>query len=208
MFDWFKEHKSVIFVVGIVFVLIGYYVFTALERPISHEEENSWNLSEEVVVEEEVEEEAQTEVIEEILVDVKGSVNQPGVYLAESGDRVIDLIEKAGGLNEKANESAINFAMRVTDEMVLYVPAIGEELNLPLDAGATLTNSSNRDKVNLNTATQSDLETLPGIGPAKAQTILEYREQNGPFQTIEDIMKISGFGEKTFEKLKDSISVH
>lgn len=147
-----------------------------------------------------------------VLVDVKGAVINPGVYEAEIDDRVIDLITKAGGLNEHADETQINFAMRVEDEMVLYVPKIGElpegAIIGPIGEGVLGSGQAKNDgKVNLNTANEAELQTLPGIGPAKAAAIIEFRENNGSFKVIEDLKSISGIGDKTFEKLKDSIKV-
>ena len=124
---------------------------------------------------------------------------------------MIDIIEKAGGLLDSADKNNINFAMKVVDEMVLYIPAIGEQN--PIDgwcqrlSGSLQEGSTADGKINLNSATESELQTLPGIGPSKALAILEYRETNGSFKTIEDLMEISGIGEKTFEKLKEHIIV-
>lgn len=203
MLDWLKDHKFYV-LLGVA-VLVGaiVYYFSLQTNPFSGEQgivsssiDDGFHVDGEEMNEEEV---------EETLVDVKGAVANPGVYKAIAGERVVDLIEKAGGLTETANHVAINFAQRVVDEMVLFVPAIGEEgegefADFSGDA-------SNNDKVNLNTASQAELETLPGIGPAKAGAIINYRETNGSFKTIEDLMLISGFGQKTFEKLKDSIRV-
>ena len=146
-----------------------------------------------------------------MMADIKGAVKKPGVYEVSNDERIINLIEKAGGLQEDADPSAVNFAMKVSDEMVVYIPKKGEQM---VEVGGGV--SSNQQpsstmqgagKVNLNTATTSELETLPGIGPAKSSAILEYRESNGAFKTIDDLKSISGIGDKTFEKLKDLISV-
>lgn len=204
MLDWIKEHKRYVGITLVLVFLLGYYFVFAL--PEASEEAN-WNVSEEHDLE--MIEETPLEQLpeEEILIDVKGAVQKPGVYKAVLGERVIDIIEKAGGITERANSAAINFAMRVTDEMIVYVPSIGEEEN-NRDVVMAASSSGNSDQININQATQAELETLPGIGPSKAQAIIEYRETNGPFKAIEDIMSISGFGEKTFEKLKDSIRVN
>lgn len=205
MLEWFKERKYFLFIGAIIAILLIYYFMSPLSKPSSLDDESNWT---EEIAEDTIIEPPNPSVEEDILVDVKGAVNSPGVYKAVMGDRVIDLIEKAGGAKETANVSAINFAERVTDEMVLYVPTIGEELEVFEGQGAASTlNESDSDKINLNKAMQTELETLPGIGPAKAQTIIEYRETNGSFKSIEDIKSISGFGEKTFEKLKDHIKV-
>ncbi|WP_077214041.1 helix-hairpin-helix domain-containing protein [Bacillus dakarensis] len=205
MIQWMKEHKGYVLLGFILVVCILYYYFSTAGSAQLPEQEDTWTLEEETPIEE-LHKEPETE---EIMVDVKGAVASPGVYIAEVGERVVDVIEKAGGLTETANAAVINFAMRVTDEMVLYVPEKGEELEIEGQANPVVSQGGGpqSDKINLNKATQAELETLPGIGPAKSQLILEYRDQNGSFKTIEDIMEISGFGEKTFEKLKDLITV-
>ncbi|MGD6940905.1 helix-hairpin-helix domain-containing protein [Cytobacillus gottheilii] len=156
------------------------------------------------VTEEVIEEPVEEEII--ILVDVKGSVENPGVYEAEDGDRVVDLIAEAGGLENDADEKMINFAQRVTDEMVLYIPKEGEE-----SAGIELNMSANSiddETVNLNTADSMELQTLPGIGPAKAEAIIDYRDTNGSFAEKEELKEISGIGDKTYEKLAELIKVN
>lgn len=154
----------------------------------------------------EQEEEEQEEVI--IKVDVKGAVNRPGVYIADSGDRVIDLIADAGDFTSEANKDQVNLAQVVEDQMVILVPEIGDEGVGGVTTGPeTSLGGSSDGKINLNTATQAELETLTGVGPSKALSIIDYREKTGKFQSVEDLKKISGIGDKTFEKLKDSIKV-
>ncbi|RTR35345.1 hypothetical protein EKG37_05560 [Robertmurraya yapensis] len=207
MLEWVKNHKQFVVIAALMFILLSYYLVSSVLKPLEDEENGNWEPSS-TEPESTVEEEGkQVEEIEEqeILVDVKGAVQNPGVYKATTGDRVIDVIERAGGITEAANGEVVNLAMRVTDEMVIYVPLIGEETESV--AGVVSPGGGESDKININKATATELETLSGIGPAKSAAIIEYRETNGPFQTIEDIMSISGFGEKTFEKLKESISV-
>ncbi|AGK54993.1 ComE operon protein 1 [Bacillus sp. 1NLA3E] len=108
----------------------------------------------------------------------------------------------------------MNLAMHVEDEMVLYIPMVGELVqetqgfvqssNGGLSAGSL---GSESNKININSADEAELETLPGIGPSKSAAIIEYRTTTGPFKSIEDIQSISGIGEKTFEKLKDKIAI-
>lgn len=178
-----------------------------------HEEENvnvivgkaAWEQETQTETEELAEETPAEEGI--ILVDVKGSVADPGVYEAQEGDRVIDLINEAGGLGENADEKMINFAQRVTDEMVLYIPAAGEDVSGTEMPSAP--NGGNDDgTVNINSADSTKLQTLPGIGPAKAEAIIEYRETNGSFAEKEDLKEISGIGDKTYEKLAELIKVN
>lgn len=205
MAEWIKEHKVYVIPGVLLAVILVFY----LMMPGKSDEtaQGDWEQAQPPFLEEETEMEPEDqEEGEEMLVDVKGAVRNPGVYYAKPGQRVIDMIEEAGGLMEDADESALNFAMRVVDEMVIYVPRTGEEpgsrevISLPEE-------TEKEGKVNLNQADQSQLETLPGVGPSKAAAIIEYREKNGPFKVIEDLMLVSGFGEKTFEKLKDKITV-
>ncbi|MEK3797841.1 helix-hairpin-helix domain-containing protein [Peribacillus sp. FSL H8-0477] len=146
-----------------------------------------------------------------IKIDVKGAVELPGVFIADEGDRVIDLIDDAGGFHPDADRDKVNLAQLVKDQMVIYVPKVGEETEtLPQDAAATVSGPAGGDKdggmINLNTATETELMTLTGVGPSKAAAIIEYREKS-PFQSIEDLKKVSGIGDKTFEKLQDSITI-
>lgn len=206
MMEWMKEHKGYVLIGLILVICILYYYFSTAGQAQLPEQEDTWTLEEEPPLEESPKEQE----AEEIMVDVKGEVASPGVYKVEMGERVVDVIEKAGGLTEAANTSVINFALRVSDEMVVYIPAKGEAVEVAGDVhsvDASQGGSPKSNKINLNKATQAELETLPGIGPAKSQLIIEYRDENGSFKTIEDIMTISGFGEKTFEKLKDLITV-
>lgn len=141
---------------------------------------------------------------QEIHVDIKGAVERPGVYTMVSDQRVIDVIEKAGGLLEHSDASTINFAKQLEDEMMIYVPLIGEEVVAEASAGHE---AAEGISININQADLNDLLNLNGIGPQKAQEIITYRESNGDFNTVEDITKVSGIGEKTFEKIQQQITV-
>jgi competence protein ComEA len=143
---------------------------------------------------------------ETVIVDVKGAVHQPGVYEVEADLRVTDVIEIAGGLRPDADQNQVNLAQKITDEQVIYVPIIGE--TPPTNqASQTSEAGSSGGKVNINSATLEELQTLSGIGAKKAQDIIDYREAQGPFSTVEDLGEVSGFGEKTIEKLRDAITV-
>jgi competence protein ComEA len=143
-----------------------------------------------------------------IMVDVKGAVRHPGVYTVEEGDRLIDAITAAGGYLPDADSRLLNHAMKLTDELLVYVPLVGEEL---LEGGLSLVvqqNPQNNDGlININTADEILLMTINGIGPAKASAIINYREEHGPFISPESIMDVSGIGQKTFEKLEHQITV-
>lgn len=137
---------------------------------------------------------------DEIVIDLKGAVKKPGVYEMRAGERVHHLLKKAGGTVKNAEEKQVNLAAVLQDGMVIYIPYEGEE---GVQTGA----GGEAETVNINTASTEELQAIPGVGPSKAEAITAYREENGPFQTVEDITNVSGIGEKTFEKIKSSISV-
>ena len=143
-------------------------------------------------------------------VDISGEVNKPGVYKVTNETRLFEVIEMAGGLTENADPDSLNRAEKVTDGEKIIVLSYEESSereksssSVP-DYGLT---SDEGDKVNINTADSSELQTIPGIGPAKAQSIIDYREQNGYFTTTEDIMDVTGIGQKTYASIKDYIVV-
>jgi len=155
-------------------------------------------------------------------VHVAGAVKNPGVYNLPSSSRVIDAIEKAGGATENADLDQINLADYVSDGQKIEVPKLKSgdtSLNYKLitdeldKIGANKIDSTNEksssksDLVNINTADSSELQSLPGIGTTIANSIIEYRKENGNFETIEDLKNVSRIGDKTFDKLKDLITV-
>lgn len=186
------------------------------------------------VVLEEPEEAIKEEKKSVIKVDVKGAVLNPGLYEFEEGSRVSDAIHASGGLLETADTSFINLSKLLKDEMVIIIYT-KEEIH-SLEEGKTAikyiekqcvcpsikndgcveeskkeTNQEKKETYNgmvsLNTGTLQELMSLTGIGESKAQAIISYREQNGPFTDIHDITKVSGIGEATFEKIKDRLTV-
>jgi competence protein ComEA len=142
-----------------------------------------------------------------IKIYLTGQVKSPGILVMSDGDRIADAIEQAGGALPDADLNRINLALKVSDEGMYHVPAIGEEIDKSISDLVDNSGFNHNAKVNINKADQAQLETLNGIGPAKAQKIIDYRNKNGLFQSIEEIMNVSGIGEKTFEGLKDQIEV-
>jgi len=142
----------------------------------------------------------------EVGVYVVGAVMNPGVYFLPQGSRVADALEAAGGPTEEADLERVNLAKRVYDEEQVYVPRLGGE-NPPLPPPSGSSSSQAGGKININTATAAELESLPGIGPVLAQRVVDYREANGPFATIEDIKNVSGIGEGIFAEIKELIFV-
>ena len=139
---------------------------------------------------------------EGIYVHVCGEVQCPGVYELNNGSRIFEAIEKAGGMTEKAAAESVNQAGILEDGQQLYIPSEEELLNQKKDA-ATM----EQGKVDINKASREELMTLSGIGESRAADIIKYREENGDFSRIEDIMLVSGIGEKTFEEIKEQITV-
>lgn len=150
------------------------------------------------VAETDLKEEEDTKEAESIFVYVCGAVVCEGVYELPYGSRVYEAIERAGGFREDAATANVNQAEIVKDEERIYVPVIGEQIE-------AVTQSDGR--VNINKASKDELMTLPGVGESRAESIIEYREAKGSFQTIEDIMQVSGIKEGLFEKIKDLITV-
>ncbi len=137
-----------------------------------------------------------------LYVHVFGAVTQPGLYRLAEGARVVDVVAAAGGLAAEADSAAINLARPLTDGEQLYVPAVGEA---PPDAGGQ--GAAGDTRINLNTADAGELDTLPRIGPAMAERILQWREDNGRFTSVEDLLAVPGIGEKMLAGLRDLVTV-
>lgn len=147
-----------------------------------------------------------------LFIDIKGAVKNPGVYQLQAGDRLLDAIEKAGGMQPEADNDQVNLAQKLEDEMVIYIPQKGEEppefISQMTTTSETAEKQENEATININTATKEELMQLSGIGAVKAQNIISYREEKGGFKTIEELKEVSGIGERTFEQLKENIAVH
>jgi len=146
-----------------------------------------------------------------IFVDVSGAVERPGVYQLDSKARINDALIAAGGLSESADRvwvsKTINLASIVKDGAKIYIKDTSNQQTGASSQQAEVQGlSTNQGMININTASQSELEKLPGVGSATALKIVNYR-QNNPFSSIEDLMKVPGIGEKTFEKMKEMLSV-
>ncbi|MEH7379882.1 helix-hairpin-helix domain-containing protein [Bacillus sp. JJ1533] len=195
-----KKLKLTVIISGICLV-----IFFVLFQIWGHETKVEPIEEEELMLEPNVGEEAGVEEeIKVILVDIKGAIHNEGVFEAKDGMRVKDVVEMAGGFTEDAEHRQVNLAQRVEDEMVIYVPRIGES---PEIESSSLPYKED-GKVSLNKGTQADFETLTGIGPSKAAAIIAFREENGPFKQLEDLLQVSGIGEKSFEKIKDELKLN
>ena len=209
---WQKYGKSMLLPGVLVIIGLCYFYFLSIDSSPPQEE-----LIETIqpTEQKEIIEPVEEPVLAQVLVDVKGAVLHPGVYALNEEQRIVDAVNLAGGYLIEAETQLINHAQKVQDEMVIYIPVKGEKLDevtsgfilMPTAESSTGGTSTKDGKVNLNKADEVTLTTLSGIGPSKAQSIIAYREENGAFQTIEDLKKVTGIGDKTYEKLKDSISV-
>ena len=180
------------------------------------------------IITKEVREVAKQEEVK-LYFDIKGSVKKPGVYEFTQGDRIIDAINKAGGLTKNATTNNLNLSKKLTNEMVIYVFNKNEltttkafeqvnnvaeckcetiEVNNCVDKNTTNESTDNETtKININTDSKEKLMTISGIGSSKADAIIEYRTKNGNFKTTEDIINVSGISKTIYDKIKDTITV-
>ncbi len=158
---------------------------------------------------------APTPTVAMVRVDVRGAVAKPGVYALPSGSRVQDAVTLAGDLVSGAEIRNINMARKLNDGEQLYIPATGEATAAPPTTApapakgekAPTPTKTPLGKININTATAEELDLLPGIGPAIAERIIQYRTENGPFKAPEDLKKVRGIGDALYNQMKDKITV-
>ena len=151
-----------------------------------------------------------------IIIYICGAVKESKVVQLKENSRISDAIEAVGGLNKDADLTNINLAYILEDGEKIYIPKKGEQVQTEITStssdfqnsiSSSSSSSSKNNKININRATQTELETIPGVGPSTALKIINYREKNGKFASIEDIKNISGIGDAKYEKMKDFISV-
>ena len=140
----------------------------------------------------------------EVVVYVTGAVNSPGVYAIEDGNRLVHAVEAAGGATEDADLTSINLAVQIKDEDHWHIPRLGEGPPPPRGEGTEAVPSTS-DKVDINSATALELESLPQIGKVKAQAIVSYREANGSFESPEDLLEVNGIGAATLAAIEDLV---
>ena len=219
-----KKHKGKIFIlIFILFTLFIVYDTYYVEPEVEVEEVTTQK-------KEDTEDKKEETKEVKVLVDVKGEINTPGVYELTSNNTVMDAINKAGGLTKQSDTSNINLSKKLEDEMVIIVYSKSEikkmneedKIECPPCNNACITEEDEKAKLNseksettntpagkikINTAGSEALQTLDGIGEAKAKAIIEYRNKNGNFKNIEDIKNVSGIGDSVYEKIKDNITV-
>lgn len=198
-----KEQILIIIIIIIIFIISGFNFINKNFLSTKNDHNENTDGVEELFMK--LEEEAETNEDEQyIMVHVSGQVYNPGIVELKLGSRVIDAINLAGGLKKDADSDKINLARKLSDEEKIHIPKIGEEEISFEDSN--LKQGNNEGKININICTKEELMSLPGIGEVLAGRILEYREQT-PFKTIEDIMNVSGIGNKKFESIKELIIV-
>ncbi|MBM7643162.1 helix-hairpin-helix domain-containing protein [Streptococcus loxodontisalivarius] len=142
-----------------------------------------------------------------IYVDIKGAVANEGVYELEPESRVMDLVKMAGGMTAEADRKSVNLAQKLKDEDVIVIAKQGEVVAASSSQATGASSSASSDKINLNSASLTDLQTISGIGEKRAQDIIDYRDSNGGFKSVDELTNVSGIGEKTLEKLKEEVTV-
>ena len=156
--------------------------------------------------------------MEKIAIHIIGEVKKEGIIYLDKGSRIVDAIKKAGGATKEADISQINLAYELQDGQKIYIPNKNEKLSeyITISSGNNVIIGENKSsvqtegkekKVNINTASVSELDSLPGIGPSLAQRIIEYREDNGNFKSIEELQNVKGIGEAKYSDIKDNITV-
>ncbi len=212
---WFLSKREKI-LVGIIALLVVIVCGTFYMNKVDYGEtivtsSNEKDVKEEVDV---LNEENKTVGPPDMAVYIIGAVKNPGVYKISTGIRLSELIVLAGGALSDADLNRLNLAKKLTDEDKVYIPKIGEKIEDMqmsstdnLDITTTSNSQSVSSKININTATASQLDTLPGIGPTYAQNIIDYRNANGKFKSIEGIKEVAGIGAKRFDAIKDMITI-
>ena len=227
----YRHKKQIILVcLGLVLLLVigSFFIYKNYTAENKEEKNIVLNTKKDIKKDEEEEEEVYYQV------DIKGEVINPGIYTVKEGSRVIDVIRLAGDLTEVADTSVLNLSKKVKDEMVIIVYSYNEveaftetiekeeiEQEACLSQNGIQNDACIKDstddtssssvvisgKVSLNTATLDELMTLPGIGESKAQAIIEYREEVGAFQNIEELKEVSGIGDAIFDQIKENITI-
>ena len=207
---WLMEYKKVLSIIGgvlavIVIILVGRGMMAS-------------SMKEKVMVTNAVNttrvEETTTMMPQNCYVDIKGEVLRPGVYEFSCESRIQEVIKKAGGFTEEADETKINLAQKITDQMQLIVPNVYSKQEGGVTEGnSEKGNSSNstpsnskKGTVNINTATLEELQTIKGIGKKKAEAILQYRKEHGAFRTKEDLLQVKGIGKKALEAIESQVT--
>lgn len=218
-----KKQKIILIIVAIIVMVgIGYYMYVKDNVNVENDKENL-EIEQQKIDNNENNVDSNKNDNLNIIVHISGAVNKEGVIELKENSRIADAIEKAGGLKDNACMDEINLAYKLEDGMKIHIPTIEEQKNENIKeesnnyiekkniVGDTNTNSNKQSKqttkVNINKATQTELEALPGIGPSIALKIVNYRKENGKFKSIEDLKQVNGIGDSKFNKIKNLITI-
>lgn len=217
-----KQKKIIICIIAII--IIGIFIYQIIpskgEQTIESVSAKSLEQSQESTQQNE-EETSQLPKTEQVYIHIIGEVNNPGIVTVENGARIIDVIESAGGTTENADISQVNLAFAVSDGQKIKIPSFEETKNVTVpciieennpnivieDGNSTNLKDKQIERVNINTANQTELETLPGVGPSLASKIITHRKENGKFKKIEEIQNVNGIGESKYNNIKNFIIV-
>ena len=207
---WLMEYKKVLSIIGgvlavIVIILVGRGMMASStkEKVMVTNAVNTTRV-----------EEATTMIPQNCYVDIKGEVLRPGVYEFSCVSRIQEVIKKAGGFTEEADETKINLAQKISDQMQIIVPNLHSKQEGGVTEGNsekgnssnTIPSNSKQGTVNINTATLEELQTIKGIGKKKAEAILQYRKEHGAFRTKEDLLQVKGIGKKALEVIENQVT--
>lgn len=207
---WLMEYKKILSIIGgvlavIVIILVGRVMMASStkEKVMVTNAVNTTRV-----------EETTTMIPQNCYVDIKGEVLRPGVYEFSCESRIQEVIKKAGGFTEEADETKINLAQKITDQMQMIVPNVNSKQEGGVTEGNsekgnssnTTPSNSKQGTFNINTATLEELQTIKGIGKKKAESILQYRKEHGPFRTKEDLLQVKGIGKKALEAIESQVT--
>ena len=207
---WLMEYKKVLSIIsGVLAVIVIILVGRGMMASSTKEKVMVTNAVNTTRVEE-----TTTMMPQNCYVDIKGEVLRPGVYEFSCESRIQEVIKKAGGFTEEADETKINLAQKITDQMQMIVPNVQSKQEGGVTDGNsekgnlsnTTPSNSKQGTVNINTATLEELQTIKGIGKKKAEAILQYRKEHGPFRTKEDLLEVKGIGKKPLEAIESQVT--
>ncbi len=234
-FNEILKNKKIILIIICMIALIAIGIFLWCKQDLYNNSEsiNVLESMEKEVLENQNKEDTNIEANEitedkdeKIAIHITGEVNKKGILYLKKGSRIADAIYAAGGETKKANLDKVNLAYVLEDGQKIYIPNKNEKIkaeeyiinnsgdNVLVEEGKGINNVSENqntkganEKVNINSANQTELETLPGVGPSLAQKIIEHREENGNFKKIEDIQNVKGIGDKKYSNIKEKICI-
>lgn len=212
-FEWTPREKWIATIAGGILIILGILFWADQEDEVNSEKMEVYaptKTKDAMKKEGSTIDDKEKMTQEQVVVDVKGAVERPGIYTMTAPVRIYQVIQQAGGVVPDGDTSSLNLAEQVVDGSVLYVPRKGEtppDMATTSIGSQTPSNKTSSSKININTATAEELDKLNGLGPSKANAIVEYRKEHGKFQKIEDLTQVPGIGEKTIEQFRDQVEV-